>query len=92
MDKVLEKAKELRDSIEQLPEFQEYIRLKKLVENDKNLENMRQDIARLASEEKYEERNNLLAIYNAHPLINNYNIAKEELKNILETVKDIISE
>ena len=51
---------------------------------------MRRDIARLKNEGKEEERNNLLNIYNNHPLVNNYNLAKEEVKAILQTIRDII--
>lgn len=92
MDKVLEKAKELRSEIELLPEYQEYMKLKDIFEKDEHLKNMREEIARLASENKKEERDNLLQIYNSHPLVNNFNIAKEEMKNLLETIKEILSD
>ena len=91
MDKIIEEAKSLRDDIDSLPEIQEYYRLRNLMENDKELSRLRIDIARLANEGKVEERKNLLEIYNSHPLVNNYNIAMEEAKSILRTIKDIIN-
>ena len=91
MDKIIEEAKSLRNDIDSLPEIQEYYRLKELMENDKELSRLRIEIARLANEGKIEERKNLLAIYNSHPLVNNYNIAMEEAKSILRTIKDIIN-
>ena len=91
MDKILEEAKSLRKDIDSLPEIQEYYRLKTLMENDEELRRLRTEIARLASEGKTEERKNLLAIYNANPLVNNYNLATEEAKSILRAVKDIIN-
>ena len=91
MDKILEEAKSLRKDIDSLPEIQEYYRLKTLMENDEELRRLRTEIARLASEGKTEERKNLLAIYNANPLVNNYNLAMEEAKSILRAVKDIIN-
>ena len=91
MDKILEEAKSLRKDIDSLPEIQEYYRLKTLMENDEELKRLRLEIARLAKEGKTEERKNLLAIYNANPLVNNYNIAMEEAKSILRAVKDIIN-
>ena len=91
MDKLIEEAKTLREDIDSLPEIKEYYRLKEIYENDHSLKEMRENIARLKSEDKEEERNNLLAIYNSHPLVNNYNIAMEEAKSILRAIKDIIN-
>ena len=90
MDKLIEEAKSLREDIDSLPEIKEYYRLKTLYENDQHLKEMRREIARLKSEGKEEERNNLLQIYNSHPLINNYELAKEEAERILRVIKDII--
>ena len=91
MDKIIEEAKSLRNDIDSLPEIQEYYRLKTLMENDKELRRLRTEIARLAKEGKTEERKNLLAVYNANPLVNNYNVAMEEAKSILRAIKDIIN-
>lgn len=90
MDKIIEEAKSLRDDIDSLPEIKEYYLLKELYENDQTLKQMRRDIARLKSEGKEEERNNLLQIYNSHPLVNNYEMAKEEAERILLVIKNII--
>ena len=91
MDKIIEEAKSLRNDIDSLPEIQEYYRLKTLMENDEELRRLRTEIARLAKEGKTEERKNLLAVYNANPLVNNYNIAMDEAKSILRAIKDIIN-
>lgn len=90
MDKIIEEAKSLREDIDSLPEIKEYYCLKELYENDQTLKQMRRDIARLKNEGKEEERNNLLQIYNSHPLVNNYEIAKEEAERILLVIKNII--
>ena len=90
MDKVIETAEKLKQSLLELPEVKEYLNLKDLYEKDESLKQMRLDIARLKKEGKEEERNNLIAVYNNHPLVNNYNIAKEEVKAILETIKNMI--
>jgi cell fate (sporulation/competence/biofilm development) regulator YmcA (YheA/YmcA/DUF963 family) len=91
MDKIIEEVKSLRNDIDSLPEIQEYYRLRELMEKDEELSRLRKEIARLTSEGKTEERKNLLAIYNSHPLVNNYNIAMEEAKSILRAIKDIIN-
>ena len=91
MDKVIELAKELREEIDNLPEVIEYNKLKKLLENDEELKAMRKEIARLKMEGKEEERNNLLKNYNSHPIVNNYELAKNEVQSILLSIKDMIN-
>lgn len=90
MDEVIELSKKLKSEIDNLPEMKEYLKLKKLIENDDELAKMRLDIARLANEKKYEERDNLLQIYNSHPLVNNFYLAEEEIKSLLQSIKNII--
>ncbi len=90
MDEIINAAKELRNDIDNLPEVQEYYRLKNLYENDIELKEMRTKIALLKQQGKEEERNNLFKLYNSHPLVNNYESAKEEVQNLLRTIKDII--
>ncbi len=90
MSDLLEEVKSLRSDIDNLPEVQEYYRLKETYENDKELQRMRMEIARLKSLGKEEERNNLLEIYNQHPLVVNYEVYKEEVENLLRQIKNII--
>ena len=90
MNEIILEAKKLRDNIDELPEIKEYYRLKQLYENDEELKKMRREIARLKSLNKEEERNNLLAIYNKHPLVNNYEVAKQEAMSVLLTIQNII--
>ena len=91
MDKIIEEAKTLRKDIDSLPAVQEYYRLKSLMENDEELKRLRLEIARLAKEGKNEKRKNLLEVYNSHPLVNNFYIAEEEVKLILNSIKDILN-
>lgn len=90
MDKIIEQAKSLRKDIDNLPEVIEYQRLKKLYESDEELARMRKDITRLKASGKEEERKNLLKIYESHPLVNNYEVAKKEVMDILLVIKNII--
>ena len=90
MDKIIALAKEIREDVDNLPEVKEYYRLKELYENDKELAALRKQIAKLKLEGKEKERNDLLKTYNSHPLVNNYNIAKEEVKEILLNLQNII--
>lgn len=90
MSDLLEEVKSLRSDIDNLPVVQEYYRLKETYENDEELQKMRMEIARLKSLGKEEERNNLLEIYNQHPLVVNYEVYKEEVENLLRQIKNII--
>ena len=89
VDKILE---ELKSELDNLPEIQEYLSLKKALEENKELKQMRLEIARLQNEGKKEEHDNLLNLYNSHPLVVNYTLAKEEVKNLLLQIKDILSD
>ena len=90
MDKVLEKAKELRLAIEETSEYQEYIKNKELLEKSEGVIELKHNIANLRAKGKLEEAKNLEALYNAHPLVNNYEASKEALYQLLKTVENII--
>ncbi len=90
MDKVLEKAKELRTAIEETNEYKEYMLNKNALENSGDVIALKHDIANLKAKGKYEEAKNLEALYNAHPLVNNYEASKEALYQLLKTVENII--
>ena len=90
MDKVLEKAKELKALIDDTPEMKEYLKNKELVENDKDVYELKQNIANLKAQGKLAEAKNLETIYNNHPLVNNYEVSKEALYELLKTIQNII--
>lgn len=90
MDKIIEEAKKLRAGIDNHPVIQEYYRLQALYVKDETLKEMRKDIARLKSLGKEEEASNLLKLYNKNPLVNNYEAAKQEARELLSAIKDII--
>ena len=90
MDKVLEKAKELRLAIEETSEYKEYIQNKTALENSKDVIALKQDIANLKVKGKLEEAKNLEKLYDSHPLVNNYEASKEALYQLLKTIESII--
>lgn len=92
MNKTDEALEKLAKELYALPEVQEYLVLKENIENDKELKEMRLEIARLTNEGKKEEHDNLLKVYNSHPLVVNYQVAREELYNLLNQIKDILSD
>ena len=90
MDKVIEKAKELRSLIEQTPEYQEYMKNKELLEKSEDVITLKHNIANLKAQGKIKEAKNLEALYNNHPLVNNYEVSKEALYDLLKTIQSII--
>lgn len=90
MDKVLEKAKELRVAIEETSEYQEFIKNKELLENNEDVIALKHNIANLKAQGKLVEARNLETIYNNHPLVNNYEVSKEALYELLKTIESII--
>ena len=90
MDEVIKKTNELHEAIQDTPEVKEYLKLKELIESNEELKELRLNIARLANENKLTERDNLIKIYNSHPLVVNYETAKENVRSLLLTIKQII--
>ena len=90
MDKVLEKAKELRALIDETPEMKEYLKNKELLENNKDVYELKQNIANLKVQGKLVEAKNLEKIYNSHPLVNNFEASKQSLYELLKTIQNII--
>ena len=82
----------LKKELDNSPIIQEYLSLKEVLENDEELKKMREEIARLTSEDKLEEREALLAIHNSHPIVVNYEQARQEVINLLNQIKDILSD
>ena len=90
MDKILEKAKELRAAIEETSEYQEYIKNKELLENNDDVRELKHNIANLRAQGKLKEADRLETFYNNHPLVNNYEVSKEALYQLLKTIESII--
>ena len=90
MDKVLEKAKELKAAIDGTPEMKEYLHNKEQFENSEDVIELKHYIANLRAKGKLEEANNLLALYNNHPIVVNYEASKEALYELLNTIQTLI--
>ena len=90
MDKILEKAKELRLAIEETSEYKEYLKNKELLEKSEDVIELKHNIANLRAKGKLSEASNLEALYNKHPLVNNYEVSKESLYQLLKTLESII--
>ena len=90
MDKVIEKAKELKAALDETPEMQEYLKYKSLIENSEDVIELKHNIANLRAKGKFEEANNLQALYDNHPIVVNYEASKEALYELLKTIESLI--
>ena len=90
MDKVLEKVKELKAAINETPEMKEYLHNKEQFESSDDIIELKHNIANLKAKGKYEEANNLQALYDNHPIVVNYEASKEALYELLKTVQSLI--
>ncbi|MDY4849358.1 MAG: YlbF family regulator [Bacilli bacterium] len=90
MDKIISKAQEIASLLKQEPLIEEFLKVKKIYENDEYLLSLRQEIAKLKSENKEEERQNLIKVYESHPIVNNYYFLLDEVNNFLFEIKNAL--
>ena len=90
MDKVIEKAKELKAVLDETPEMKEYLKYKDLYENSEDVIELKHNIPNLRAKGKLNEANNLQALYDNHPVVVNYQASKEALMELLKTVQSLI--
>ena len=90
MDKVIEKAKELKAVIDETPEMKEFLKNKEQYENSQDVIELKHNIANLRAKGNIKEANNLQALYDTHPIVVNYLASKDALYELLKTIQSII--
>lgn len=90
MDKVIEKAKELKALIDETPEMKEFLKNKEQYENSEDVIELKHNIANLRAQGKIQEANNLKSLYDNHPIVVNYQASQEALYELLKTIQTII--
>ncbi len=91
MDKILLLAEEISQELEEIPLVKEYLVLRKNIENNEDLQDLRKKIKvslQHGDKKTYQE---LLHEYETHPLVSNLKILHEEVEEILKFVKNTIS-
>ena len=91
MDKILELTHQLKDELDSLPLFQEYERVKSLVETDEELNRLKKEIALAKLHNDNESHSKLLEKYNSHPLIQNFEVLKKDVYQYLKEISEIIN-
>jgi len=91
MNDAIELAKELKEEILKDPLIVEYFRIKRLVESNEEINALKRDIALAKAHHEDEFHKELLAKYNSHPLVVNYNTLKEEVNEYLSEISKIVN-
>lgn len=91
MDKILELSTQLKEEIDNLPLFQEYLRVKQLISESEEIEGLKKEIALAKIHHDDERHKELLDQYNSHPLIVNYESLKAEVYDYLKQISEIVN-
>ena len=91
MDKILELSEELKAELDKLPLFQEYKALKKELSESEEIKELKKQIVRAKNENRLDDHKALLAQYESHPLLSNFNIIEQEVKDCLKEITEILN-
>ena len=87
MNKIIEEAKHLKAALLEEPLIQEYLRVKNIFENSKELKLKRDEIA-LAKSNNSSDYLTLKKEYENHPLVVNYYTLKGEVYDLLKEIEN----
>ena len=90
MDNPIELAKQIKNKIYDLPEAKEYLRLKKIIDEDEEINKLQKKIVLLRSNGKAEEANALTIKLNAMPIIVNFEAVRAQLADTLKVISNIL--
>lgn len=89
MNRIIELTYELKKELDSLPLFQEYKRVKQLVDDSVEIKELKTEIVKSTSDK--EKHQALLDRYNSHPLIVNLDELEKEVSEYLKEVCEIIN-
>ena len=89
MEKVIELTYELKNELNSLPLFQEYKRVKELIDNSDELNSLKAEIAKSIDDK--ERHNELLNKYNSNQLIIDFKELEKEVSTYLKEICEIIN-
>ena len=89
MNRAIELTYELKKELDSLPLFQEYKRLKDVVDNSPELVEFRKEIVRNTNNK--EKHQALLDEYNNNPIVHNFKELESEVSEYLKEICEIIN-
>lgn len=91
MDRIIELTQELKDELDKLPLFQEYKSLKKEIDESSEIKALKKEIVRAKNENRLDDHKAFLKEYDNHPLVANFKIIEEDVKNYLKQISEILN-
>ena len=90
MDKGIELAKEISEKISELPEAQEYLKLKKIIEEDEEIQSLQKEIISLQNKGEKAKADELLKKLNSIPVVVNFEQIRGQLADTLKVISNIL--
>ena len=90
MDNGIELAKEISEKIAELPEAKEYLRLKKIIDEDEEINKLQKEIVSFRSKGKNQEATELTNKLNSLPIIVNFEAVRAQLADTLKVISNIL--
>ena len=89
MNRAIELTYELKKELDSLPLFQEYKRVKEIIDNSSEINELKKEIARNVNNK--EKHKALLEQYNSNPIVSNFKELESEVSEYLKEICDIIN-
>ena len=90
MDNLLDLAKEIQEKILDLPEAKEYLRLKKIIDEDEEIQSLKKEIVSFQKNGEKEKADELLKKLNAMPIVINFEEIRGQLADTLKVISNIL--
>ena len=90
MDKGIELATEISEKIAELPEAKEYLRLKKIIDEDEEIKNLQKEIVSLQHKGEIAKADELLKKLNAMPIVINFKEIRGQVADTLKVISNIL--
>ena len=89
MNRAIELTYELKKELDSLPLFQEYKRVKEIIDNSSEINELKKEIARNVNNK--EKHKALLEQYNSNPIVSNFKELESEVSEYLKEICEIIN-
>ncbi len=90
MDKGIELATEISEKIAELPEAKEYLRLKKIIDEDEEIKALQKEIISFQNKGEKAKADELLKKLNSMPIVINFQEIRGQLADTLKVISNIL--
>ncbi|MCQ2086986.1 MAG: YlbF family regulator [Bacilli bacterium] len=90
MSSAIDYAIAIQEKINELPEAKEYLRLKKIIDNDKEIQDLQKTILEYQRNGENKLADECMSRLNSLPIIVNFRMVEEQLAESLKLISDIL--